>query len=242
MTLVVVVGLAREARVVRHRARVVIGARGLDAALADGATGVMSFGLCGGLDPRLEVGDTVIGAGVVSGADRYEAGAAWTRQIASALPHAAHVHFAASDTIVGSPDQKAALRQQTGAGAVDMESHLVARAAEKAGIPFAIVRTVSDPAHHDLPGAAKAGFKADGRADLAAVLGALLRRPSELPSLLAIARAAGHAFKALEHAAESIAGDHALSFRPRSARISLAALWPGAPVTPPPGWVPAPQR
>ena len=29
--------------------------------------------------------------------------------------------------------------------------------------------------------------------------------------------------------------------RPPSARISRAALWPGAPVTPPPGWVPAPH-
>lgn len=27
-----------------------------------------------------------------------------------------------------------------------------------------------------------------------------------------------------------------------SARIALAALWPGAPVTPPPGWAPEPHR
>ncbi|GAA4760751.1 hypothetical protein GCM10023306_01950 [Novosphingobium ginsenosidimutans] len=27
----------------------------------------------------------------------------------------------------------------------------------------------------------------------------------------------------------------------RSARMAWAALWPGAPVTPPPGWVPAPH-
>ena len=33
------------------------------------------------------------------------------------------------------------------------------------------------------------------------------------------------------------------SFEKRpSRRIRLAALWPGAPMTPPPGWVPAPQR
>ncbi|HXV01789.1 MAG TPA: hypothetical protein VG166_14945 [Caulobacteraceae bacterium] len=242
MTLVVVVGLTREARVVRRRARVVIGAKGLEAALAEGATGVMSFGLCGGLDPGLKVGDTVIGTGVVSGEDRYEPGHAWTRQIASALPHATQVHFAASESIVGSRGEKADLRERTGAGAVDMESHLVARAAEKAGVPFAIVRTVSDSAHHDLPHAAKAGFKPDGTVDVLAVIGALFRRPSDLAPLIALARAAGQAVKALEHAADSIAGDHALSFKPRSARISLAALWPGAPVTPPPGWVPAPQR
>ncbi len=30
--------------------------------------------------------------------------------------------------------------------------------------------------------------------------------------------------------------------RPRSLRISRAALWPGTPVTPPPGWAEAPQR
>jgi hopanoid-associated phosphorylase len=242
MTLVVVVGLEREARVVRQRARVAIGQQGLDAELAKGSSGILSFGLCGGLDPRLNVGDIVIGTGVVDGTDRYATGEAWREQLVAVLPGAVHAEFAASDRIVGSADEKAALREHTGAGAVDMESHLVGRAAAKAGTPFAIVRVVSDSAHGDLPHAAKAGFKPDGRVDIAKVLAALWRQPAELPALVGIARAASQAFRALEHAADAMSGDHALSFRPRSASISRAALWPGAPVTPPPGWVPAPQR
>ena len=242
MTLVVVVGLAREARIVRRRARVVIGLRGLDDALAQGASGIMSFGLCGGLDPRLAVGDIVLGDAVSDGDQRYETSVAWTAELAAALPGAARAVFTGADTIVGSPGEKAALRERTGAGAVDMESHLVAAAAAEAGVPFAIVRTISDPADHELPHAAKAGFRNNGEADVGAVLAGLLRRPSEFPALIRIARAAGRACKALDHAALAMVGDQPLSFKPRSARISLAALWPGAPVTPPPGWVPAPQR
>ena len=242
MTLVVVVGLAREARIVRRRARVVIGRRGLDDALAQGASGIMSFGLCGGLDPRLAVGDIVIGEAVSDGADRYETSPAWTDELAAVLPGAQRTVFTGTNAIIGSPREKAALRERTGAGAVDMESHLVAATAAEAGVPFAIVRTVSDPADHDLPHAAKAGFRADGEADVGAVLAGLLRRPSEFPALIRVALAAGRACKALDEAAEAMIGDYALSFKPRSARISLAALWPGAPVTPPPGWVPAPQR
>ena len=44
----------------------------------------------------------------------------------------------------------------------------------------------------------------------------------------------------------SVAGSRVEDRRPRhprrSLRISRAALWPGMPVTPPPGWVPAPLR
>lgn len=242
MTLVVVVGLEREARIVRRRARVVIGSEGLEDAIAEGASGIMSFGLCGGLDPRLAVGDIVIGEAVTHGADRYETTLAWTNELAAAMPGAIRTEFTGANVIVGSVQEKAALRELTGAGAVDMESHLAASAAARAGIPFAIVRTVSDPADHELPQSAKAGFRADGKADVGAVAAGLIRRPSELPALIRIAGAASRACRALDYAAQAIAGDQDLSFRPRSARISLAALWPGAPVTPPPGWVPAPQR
>ena len=198
MTLLVVVGLEREARIVGRRARVLIGARGLDRALTEGVSAVLSFGLCGGLNPALGVGDLVLGEAVVTASGRYDADPAWTDDLARILPHAARMAIAAGPDIVGSAGAKAALRQATGAGDVDMESHLVAEAAARASVPFAVLRAVSDRAEDSLPAAAQAGFADDGRPNVLAVLAALLARPGELAPLIRTALHAETAFKALK--------------------------------------------
>ena len=201
MSLIVVVGLEREARIVGGRARVLIGARGLDQALAEGASAVLSFGLCGALDPVLEVGDLVLGETVATAGGRYAADPAWTDQLARILPHAARMTVAAGPEIVGSAGAKAVLRQATGAGAVDMESHLVAEAAARAGARFAVLRAVSDRAGDNLPAAAQAGFATNGRPNVLGVLAALLARPGDLAPLIRTARHAEMAFQALKSAA-----------------------------------------
>ena len=62
---------------------------------------------------------------------------------------------------------KAALHSETGASAVDMESHIAAAYAAEAGLPFAAVRVISDPAHRALPALARAAIKPNGQIDLA---------------------------------------------------------------------------
>jgi hopanoid-associated phosphorylase len=194
----VVVGLEREARIVGGRARVSIGGRGLDRALTEGVSAVLSFGLCGGLNPALGVGDLVLGEAVVTASGRYAADPAWIDHLTRILPRAARMAIAAGPNIVGSAEAKATLRQATGAGAVDMESHLVAEAASRAGVPFAVLRAVSDRAEDSLPAAAQAGFADDGRPNVGAVLAALLARPGDLTPLIRTAFHAEAAFKALK--------------------------------------------
>ena len=80
--------------------------------------------------------------------------------------------------------QKADLHRTTGALAVDMESHVVARAARRHRLPFAAARVVCDPAHRALPPAARIGMKPDGRMDLPAVLRSVLAEPGQLPALI----------------------------------------------------------
>jgi hypothetical protein len=197
--LLVVVGLRREARIIDGRARVAIGTAALEMAL-DGAERVLSFGLCGGLDPALAVGDLVIGEGVTGPEGRIAGDREWTEHLAAALPGAARCDIAGSAVMVGGAAEKAALRRATGAGAVDMESRQVALAAQARGLPFAILRAVSDPAGRTLPRAALAGFRADGEPDVLAVLAALAARPRDLPPLLRTARDAGRGYRALKGA------------------------------------------
>jgi len=205
-SLLVVVGLTREARIVRGGARVLIGGRGLGLTLAERPAALLSFGLCGGLDPALGVGDMVLGATVTTADGCFTADPTWTRELAAAVPHAQLTGIAASDEIVATRADKAALHARTGAGAVDMESHLVAAAAARLGVPFAVLRSVSDPADHTLSDAAQAGYAADGKPDIAAVLIALLARPREFPSLVRTAVHAATAFRALHVSAAALDG------------------------------------
>jgi hypothetical protein len=78
---------------------------------------------------------------------------------------------------------KAFLHKATGAVGADMESHLAARLALRAGRPFAALRVIADPAERELPPAAVIGMRADGRLNIAAVLASLLRHPGQLGDL-----------------------------------------------------------
>ena len=201
--LVIVVGLVREARIAGALGRVAIGAAGIEGALA-GARGLVSFGICGALDPALVVGDVVIADGVVGADGPLPADPAWTAALHAALPRSRAGLVAGGDAIVGSVAAKAALRQASGAAIVDMESHAVARAAREAGLPFAVVRAVSDTAAFALPRAAQAGFKASGEPDVGAVIRALAARPWELPALIRTALDSEKAFGALGVAARAL--------------------------------------
>ena len=79
---------------------------------------------------------------------------------------------------------KAALHSETGASAVDMESHIAAAYAAEAGLPFAAVRVISDPAHRALPAIARAAIKPNGQIDLGAVLRGIVRNPATLHALV----------------------------------------------------------
>jgi adenosylhomocysteine nucleosidase len=65
------------------------------------------------------------------------------------------------------------------------------------GLPFAVVRAICDPAERDLPAAALIALDQKGAIGLLRVLGSLLRQPSQLPSLLGLARDTARAQRTL---------------------------------------------
>ena len=85
-----------------------------------------------------------------------------------------------------------------------MESRAVADVAARTGLPFAIVRAVSDTAGHALPSAALAGFGDDGEANIGAVIATLSRRPLDLFPLIRTAFRANRAIRALECVADTV--------------------------------------
>ena len=158
--------------------------------LAEGATALLSFGVAGGLDPALRPADAVLASAVAApDGTLIETDPNWRQELAKQLAGRARMGaIAGADRMVRTRAEKAALARTSGAVAVDMESHQVARAATAAGVPFMALRVIVDGAGRDLPWAALAGLAPDGKARPLAVLARLLLRPWELPRLLSLAR------------------------------------------------------
>jgi adenosylhomocysteine nucleosidase len=162
---------------------------------------VISWGVCGGLDPRLRSGDLILGAEVVSAEGRINTDEAVTSSLAQRLIDAgarvAVERVAGVSSPVSTARAKAELRLATGAAAVDMESLTAGRFALERRTPFAILRAVADPADRDLPPLVLSAVDSDGRIKAAAVLGDLVRSPGQFTGLVAAARDGRAAFRAL---------------------------------------------
>jgi nucleoside phosphorylase len=179
----IVVGMEAEARIAR-RSGLAVGTLGSAAKLlAAGADGLISFGIAGGLVPGLKPGSLVLGTALITeDGQRYPA-----MPMITEMEGAIRAPVFGGRAIVSRAKDKQALHGRTGAVAVDLESAEVARLCAAAGVPFAIIRAIGDPAERDLPPAALVGLRPDGQVDLAAVLRSILRTPAQIPGLIAVA-------------------------------------------------------
>jgi adenosylhomocysteine nucleosidase len=164
-----------------HASRLVIR---LQAAIEHGALGIISFGVAGGLAPHLRVGDWVIGSGVRFEHERYQGDRRWARRLLEAIPGSVHAEIAGAETPIAHSSEKIRVHARTGAMAVDMESHIAAKIAVSRNIPFAICRTVIDPADRDLPPAAVVALRRDGTPDMPAISRSVMGQPSQIPALV----------------------------------------------------------
>lgn len=165
--------------------------------------GLVSFGIAGALDPALPAGALVLPDSVRDAEGRdHPVDPDWRDRLAAVLPFARVGGRAyGSETVVADVAGKAALHRDAAAAIVDMESHILGKAAEAAGLPFLIVRAVSDHAGRDLPPTAFCGTAPDGSIRHAAVIAGLMTRPQDLPGLIALGRGSARAHHALAQAA-----------------------------------------
>ena len=212
----IVVGLKAEARALVHASPWPVGVAGGNpvragelarALAARGATALFSMGLAGGLDPALSPGDVVLADAVATPEGLLHPCDADLRALLLGRLGMAVAtgRVAGSDAMVVDVAAKRALRNVTGAVAVDMESHGIAAVAAALGLPFAAIRVVIDPADRAVPPAATLGMDAEGNARPLRVALALLRRPGDLPGLLALGRDNARAMKVLARIGAALA-------------------------------------
>ncbi|MGI9508756.1 MAG: nucleoside phosphorylase [Geminicoccaceae bacterium] len=210
----VVTGLVAEARCLHQGHNRFICTGGSSARARSGALRLVkqdvcalcSFGLAGGLHPDLASGSLLLPEHVLlPDGGRIGTDAVWRERLAylalaaglKPLPMA----ITGSDDLVATPDAKAALYRESGAAAVDMESHAVGEVAKAAKLPFVVVRVIADTHDEAIPEAARHGLGPEGQIKPLAVLMELMRRPKETSSLIRLGRESGKALGALRRVA-----------------------------------------
>ena len=212
-------GLAAEARVARAAGfPVIVGAgdHGRTMVLLENAAReakcLVSFGVAGGLAPDLRPGHVILSAEVIGDDQSWRPNDHFRREVGDLARCIGAVEgpVLGSREMLATEEDKARAWRETGALAVDLESALVARAAEKAGIPFLVLRAIADPARRELPPAALIPLDGGGRPAFIRVMAEVMRRPRQIAALFGLAR-------------ETHLGLAALAGPARALRVAFAA-------------------
>jgi nucleoside phosphorylase len=133
---------------------------------------VISSGFAGGLKPEL-----------TTGAVLYSTDVAPNLAAALSAAGAQRATFHCAERVATTPEQKRALREATGADAVEMESQILCSVCRENQIPAAIVRVVLDTANESLPLNFNELMTPDERLDNVKLSLAILKSPTKIPAL-----------------------------------------------------------
>jgi len=170
--------------------------------IEEGAAALVSFGLAGGLNPALAPGAVLVPDRVVEGGNAYQCDPALVAWLGGATMGT----MLGGAKIAVTAAEKASLFAAFGADAIDLESGAVARVALAHGLPFGVLRAVADPAERNLPPAALIALNQAGQIGFLRVLASVFRNPGQIPALLALAKDAAAARRALAGRLNVIAG------------------------------------
>src|ERR1700674_5768949 len=147
----------------------------------------ISTGLAGALGSGLRPGDILV-ARLVSEAGEPVAVASHRELLSTAVDCGARQieRFATSRTLVASAQQKRRLGKE--AEAVEMESYTILAEAARYGVPSVAIRAISDTVDFDLPYDFEDARDSRGQIGIGGIVAQVLRHPSGLPALFALAR------------------------------------------------------
>jgi len=151
-----------------------------EALLQEGATSLLSWGCAGALDPTVKPGSLMLPKRIIVSSPPclFEVDTGWHQRLYQRLSSHLTVNtgpLASSPSILSNSAGKAALRNATGAMAVDMESAAMADLAASRRIPFMVVRAIADAAGTVIPEDLSVAMSRRGRISAIHQLTLLLR-------------------------------------------------------------------
>jgi len=167
-----------------------------------GVTSLISWGTAGALVPSLSAGSLVIPQEVLlPGHKAFVADTAWHERLCARLSGHVNLHtqgLIQSDRVLRNRYAREAFCEKYGGIAVDMESAAVAETAFSAGIPFMVIRAVSDSMDMDIPAGALTAVDEAGEVRPLGVLKSLVRSPKETFQMIRLGRGIHAALKTLK--------------------------------------------
>jgi nucleoside phosphorylase len=155
---------------------------------------VLTCGFAGGLNPDLKLGDVVFetfpcssrreSAQIKTGEKLEPTDVGCYEKLVAAGAKPAKIFC--TDRIATTGAEKKALRDATGADAVEMESAAIHAVCAERGIPCVTVRVISDTAHEDLPLDFNALAKPDKNLNFGKLAWAIAKSPGKIGALLAL--------------------------------------------------------
>ena len=113
---------------------------------------------------------------------------------------------------VGNLSVSGGLARLTGSNSkLDTDAIVAAAYAAKAGLPFAALRVISDPASRALPALAKSAIKPNGDIDLRKVLRGVARNPASLRALVSTGLDFNRALRSLRGCRGFLHGEEGLA-------------------------------
>jgi nucleoside phosphorylase len=196
-----------------------------------GAHALIAVGVAGALSAGLEPGDLLVarrvlreaGDGVLDADRRLWTAAARASDARPAIAvSAARLADSAAEKrrLLELVRARGAEPDPDGAAVVDLESAAYAGAAAAAGIPWLVLRAVSDTAEEDLPALLGRSVDDGGAVRRGRVLMGLLGEPSAIPRLLELRRRVQACAEVLARAVEAVVAGGALGEAPAAANAN----------------------
>lgn len=153
-----------------------------------GAKALISFGIAGGLTDDVPVGKLVLADKVFSDKGAiFHTDTTSRKRLLDALKAELDPVVAPMISLsypLSTEEEKRGGHRETGALGVDMESFGVARAAKEMGVPFLVIRSISDGASDLLPSFVVPAMGPGGKIKLGPVMKSLITHPGEIPDVI----------------------------------------------------------
>jgi adenosylhomocysteine nucleosidase len=174
----------------------------------EGCEGLLSFGMAGGLRDSLTPGNIIVAPIVIGPKGQvYETSKVWLNRLCSIIGSDYFLTIAPMvgvDEVISNTETKKKLGLSSRAAAVDMESHIVGAVAEKAGIPFMVIRAVADPIGCSIPNWVLGNISEEGSPHYGSILAGLATHPWDFNKLLRLNRDSSLALSSLRSVANGL--------------------------------------